>query len=185
MKTYQRDNGDLGAKLKLRKYFLEKYHVRTPPRVFDCCQGEGKIWSTLREEFQTAEYWGVDKKPKKGRLNIDSLRVLGQTGWEADVVDIDTYGSPWKHWVAMLPNIRGPLTVFLTVGQWLMGTDRAMLDALGVGSLNLPPGLAVKLHDTGINCLLAKAHDFSLELTEIQGCRSRFSHGRYIGVRIG
>ena len=111
------DNHNPKAKLDLRRYFLRKYHADGPIHVMDCCQGSGVLWNTLREEFAVDSYWGLDLKPKKGRLKIDSTRILAQPGWMQNVIDIDTYGSPWKHWAAMLPNIVRPTTVFLTWGS--------------------------------------------------------------------
>lgn len=124
------DNHALTPKLDLRRHFLREYHAQTPgPRVIDCCQGDGRIWSQLGREFALGSYWGMDVKPKKGRLKIDSSRVLAQPGWVADVVDVDSYGSPWAHWCALLPNVpQGQaLTVFLTLGT-----------LKGVGGANAP-----------------------------------------------
>lgn len=102
------DNTNLPAKLDLRRRFLRKYHAEDPANVLDCCQGDGVIWKTLRREFTIAGYWGVDTKRKPGRLRLDSSRILAQAGWLQNVVDIDTYGSPWRHWLAMLPNVKRP-----------------------------------------------------------------------------
>lgn len=71
---------------------------------------------TLRTEFAIAQYWGVDVTPKSGRLKIDSVRILGQPGLEQNVIDIDTYGSPWKYWFALTRNAHASLTVFPTSG---------------------------------------------------------------------
>lgn len=102
------DNKDPAAKLELRRHFLRTYHARGPVHVLDCCQATGFLWRTLRAEFAVTSYWGLDLKPKKGRLQLDSVRVLQQRGWNQNVVDVDTYGSPWKHWAALLPNITQP-----------------------------------------------------------------------------
>lgn len=75
------------------------------------------LWNEIRKSHEVASYVGFDLKPKKGRLKIDSVRVLQQPGWIQDVIDIDTYGSPWKHWIAMLPNVTNSITVFLTIGN--------------------------------------------------------------------
>ena len=114
--TKKTDNSHLAAKLGLRRYFLDRYHAGERIRVIDCCAGESVIWTTLRREYEV-DYWGIDKERKRGRMHLDSIRVLQQPGWRADVVDIDTYGSPWGHWMALLENATQPLTVFLTYGQ--------------------------------------------------------------------
>jgi hypothetical protein len=115
------DNANPASKLELRRYMLRKYHVNGDIRVFECCQGSGLLWGQLQKEFVLTSRWGVDLKPKAGRLKIDSVKVLAQPGLNANVIDIDTYGAPWKHWAALLPNITEDTTVFLTSGLVTMG----------------------------------------------------------------
>lgn len=177
--TKKCDNHDPTAKLELRRYFLRKYHA-DPPDVLDCCQGEGVLWSQLRREFAVASYWGLDLKPKKGRLKLNSARILQQGGWPQNVIDIDTYGSPWKHWDAMVFNVVRPLTVFLTIGQWQAGTDRKILEALGLGELKVPPGIACKLHQLGLRYLLCRDGIRIIEAVEAKSNGS----ARYVGVRL-
>jgi hypothetical protein len=177
----KKDNHNPRAKLELRRYFLRKYHDDGQPiHVLDCCQGSGVLWGTLRAEFPVASYWGVDLKPKKGRIKLDSVRVLQQPGWPQNVVDVDTYGSPWKHWAAILGNLLRPITVFLTIGQWQMGTDRLILSALGLGRLKVPPGIAIKLHGLGLQYLLGQAGAWIVEAIEAISDGS----ARYIGLRL-
>lgn len=177
------DNSDLGAKLDLRRYFLRKYHGDDPPQVLDCCQGEGLLWKRLREEFNLASYWGIDIKPKKGRLKLDSVRLLQQPGWPQNVIDVDTYGSPWKHWEALLEHIRRPTTVFLTAGQWPMGTDRMILHSLGLGGMAIPPGISRKLHGLAVSYLLTRGCVYGNLTIEIVEAVSTGS-ARYFGVRL-
>jgi hypothetical protein len=177
------DNHDPRAKLALRRYFLTKYHADDPPHVLDCCQGGGLLWKRLRQEFPVASYWGLDLKAKKGRLKLDSVRVLSQPGWPQNVIDVDTYGSPWKHWGAMLPNVVRPLTVLLTIGQWQMGTDSRIIEALGLGDLSIPPGIAIKLHGLGLRYLLAQAPAAALRIVEAIEAVSDGS-ARYVGLRL-
>lgn len=180
------DNANLPAKLELRRYFLRKYHADSPIHILDCCQGSGVIWRHLREEFALASYWGIDEKPKKGRLKLDSSRVLAQPGWPQNVVDIDTYGSPWRHWFAMLPNICKPTTVFLTIGQVQLGGSpliKEAREALEIGELKVPNAISARLNKIAVSYCLARccAHDIlTAEAVEA------VSHGnaRYIGVRL-
>ena len=86
----QTDNHNLPAKLALRLHFLHQYHLPATANVLDCCMGTGKIWSEIRKEYQISQYWGVDLKPKKGRIKIDSAKILNQPGWKQDVIDVDT-----------------------------------------------------------------------------------------------
>ncbi len=176
------DNANPKAKLALRYYFLRKYHGDGAD-VFDCCQGEGVMWGTLRQSCNVATYWGVDVKPKKGRLKIDSVRVVSQPGWSFNVVDIDTYGSPWRHWLEMLPNVTKPTTVFLTIGQWQMGTDLRILKAVGLGGIRPPSGISCKLHGIALSYLLTACYDFDIMLEEVVEAESSGT-ARYIGVRL-
>ena len=177
------DNSDLAAKLHLRRHFLQKYHADGEAQVLDCCSGDGVIWRRLRREFKIATYWGVDLKAKKGRLRMDSVRILRQPGWPQDVVDVDTYGSPWKHFDAILGALQRPTTVFLTVGQWQMGTDQVILDALGLGGLSVPPGIAVKLHGIAVSYLLTRGCVNGIIAIEAVEAVST-GMARYLGVRL-
>ena len=117
------DNSNLAAKLALRRWFLDRFHAGRAFSVFDACQGSGLIWSELAKSYEF-EYWGVDTKRSPGRLAVDSRRILSLPGIGADVVDIDTYGSPWRHWMMLLPNVIRPASVFLTEGMLGRGTPK-------------------------------------------------------------
>lgn len=180
------DNSRLGAKLELRRYFLKKYHGEGPVRVFDACAGDQVIWRTLRQEFD-CRYWGVDVKPKAGRLSIDSVRILAQPGWEFDLIDVDTYGSPWKHWAQIIEKKPRPLTVFLTIGSTMFGgaTDDVALRAIGLWSLRhvLPTSFRRKLSDFSVEYCLAMSYLSSWHILE---CReaTHSTSARYLGVRL-
>jgi hypothetical protein len=186
MRRSKTDNGDLEAKLELRRHFLLKYHARGHTSVLDCCQGNGIIWSTLRIEFGFA-YWGIDVKPRKGRLTMDSSRILEQPGWTQNVVDIDTYGSPWKHWAAMLPNIVRSTTVFLTIGAIMFtgAVDGVAREAMGLRfqNLPLPPSICGKLNDLAVGYSLAKCHRYGIRIIEAQKALSD-GNAQYIGIRL-
>ncbi len=192
------DNKYLAPKLMLRRYFLTKYH-QVPPRVLDCCQGSGKLWGTLLREFPVQTYWGLDKKPKKGRIAIDSERILASGQWVADVVDVDTYGSPWGHWFHLLRTGTGTITVFLTVGLVRVGGGGMMATVVKevLGLAKLEPKLAH--HKTGKvmirASLLGKLHDFSVDYClrqalslgwQVIDAQEAFpsDKARYIGVRL-
>lgn len=174
------DNSNLQAKLDLRRHFLRKYHVDDRARVMDCCQGDGLIWKCLRSEFPVASYWGLDIKPRKGRLKMASERVLAQPGWTQNVIDIDTYGSPWRHWEALLPNVTQPVTVFLTIGQWQMVTDAKILEVIGLGTVPVPRAIAVKLHDMALSYFLSRARIVEV----IEAFVAQHRHARYLGLRL-
>jgi hypothetical protein len=184
------DNHNPAAKLALRRYFLRKYHAEEPPHVLDCCQGGGLLWRELRKEFETASYWGLDLKPKKGRLKLDSVRVLQQPGWPQNVVDVDTYGSPWKHWEALLPNIQQPTTVFLTAA-WVISAgfqqyDRAAINAVGIHQNILdhcPKTLLAAVTRIAASWLLARGCEYDIITIEAVEAVSD-GNARYIGVRL-
>lgn len=180
------DNHNPKAKLDLRRYFLKKYHADGQPiRVFDCCQGSGLLWRELRKEFDVASYWGVDVKPKAGRLKIESQRVLAQTGMTENVIDIDTYGSPWKHWAVLLPNITQPITVFLTIGQVSFSGSalhREAREALGIGNFKVPNAIGCKLNCLAANYLLSYVRSGTTILEAVEAVSD--GNARYIGVRL-
>lgn len=180
------DNHNPAAKLELRRYFLSKYHGISQPSVFDCCQGSAKLWTKLQEEFAVGQYWGVDLKPKKGRLKIDSVRILEQTGWMFDVIDVDTYGAPWKHFIWILKKASKPVTVFLTIGQnKMVGGFQGKPPKEITTILNIPPStpptIAANLWDYGCRLLLAQALRYG-KITEAVEAVSD-GNARYIGLR--
>lgn len=180
------DNHNLSAKLDLRRYFLRKYHADKPPSVLDCCQGSGVIWAKLREEFEVASYWGVDLKSKKGRLKIDSVKILSQPGWTQDVVDVDAYASPWKHWAAIQANGQFPLTVFLTRGSHSLETlDTFEKAAIGLRFEREIPGAfwpKLQLMDMAIRYCVARTCDGIIIREAVEAVSD--GNARYVGVRL-
>lgn len=182
--TKKTDNANLDGKLLLRRYFLDKYPCTS---VLDCCQGSKKIWGTLLAEYPT-RYLGVDVKEKKGRLKIESQRILGQPGWYYDVIDIDTYGSPWEHWENALRFSTHDLTIFLTIGMVkVMGgqTSSAVMRWLGLDSFSpkIPSSLASKCSAMAIPYCLARAGRHGFEIVEAMAAE-RSKNAEYIGIRL-
>lgn len=185
-KSTKTDNGNLPAKLKLRRFFLSRFHASAPPVVIDACQGSGTIWSQLRKEFEIARIWGLDKKRRAGRLRADSGAVLSRPGWVADVVDVDTYGHPWRHWMGILENAPGPLTVFLTIGTVSTGGGVGIPDELRRASmpferLRVPPSLGRCVIEAGIQGMLSRAHH-RFDVAAAKECAG--GNARYIGIRL-
>ncbi len=183
------DNHNPEVKLALRRHFLQMFHVEQPPMVLDCFQGSGLLWGQLRTEFRLAGYWGVDVKPKAGRLKIDSARILEQRGWKADVVDLDAYGSPWKHWCHLVRTFGGEaLTVFVTIGMVRIGVgnyDRAVMQMAGCKfhALKIPNSLGVKLGERAIDFAVGEAQANGLTATEIVEAFPQ-RNARYLGIRM-
>ncbi len=181
------DNSHLEAKLKLRRYFLNKYHADGDVRVFDCCQGSGIIWEKLRGEYQVQTYWGVDLKPKKGRVVVDSARVL-QCGLTENVVDIDTYGSPWKHYFNFSKTIAKPVTVFLTWGIVRIGGGNLCKETMKANgwskfTLKAPKALFVKLEQNTLSYLLSSGCKNGNMIIEAKRMAVE-GNAIYIGLRI-
>ena len=185
------DNGNVRAKLDLRRYFLNKYHLGSSLRVLDCCQGAGVLWKELREEYRPDSYVGLDIKPGVGRLKIDSAKFLKAGGWDFNCIDIDTYGRPWKHWFAVLEHIRESCTVFMTAGL-LKGLMSSMTNKeMEVIGLTCPTILSRKIPTITRN--LGPLVDHScLALAAEKGCRIQecleAEHTRatvrYFGIRL-
>lgn len=182
------DNANPAAKHALRRHFLRKYHTaENPIRVLDCCQGSGKIWRKLANEFPIRS-WGLDVKPRPGRLKIDSARVLAAGGYAETVIDIDTYGSPWKHWAALLDTCDHPVTVFLTIGLVKIGGgnfDHSLLPVLGLNfqRLDLPNSLGAKLSDLALAASLAP-HASPFKIVDALESPNPGGSARYIGLRL-
>lgn len=186
--TKKTDNHNPSGKLALRRHFLEAYHPAGRRQVLDCCQGSGLLWRTLEKDFPLEGYLGLDLKPKKGRLKLDSVRFLDQPGWAQNIIDIDTYGSPWKHWFALLRNCRHSCTVFLTLGLVKVGGgnfDRSLLPIIGLNllKLELPNSLGVKIASLSIQAALSAPSAHGLRLMEAQEAPPS-PHARYFGLRL-
>lgn len=184
------DNDALPSKLAVRRHFLRRYHAgERTIRVVDCCEGEGLLWSILEAEFD-CQTWGVDLKPKPGRLALDSRRLVMRAGLEAEVIDVDAYGSPWRHWNGILATEPRPLTVFLTWGITRdMGgnVSEEEVEALGLifPTLQVPPVLCNKpaVQDLVPGRMLASAEREGWKVVEAKEA-PRGSRARYFGVRL-
>jgi hypothetical protein len=181
------DNANLASKLELRRHMLRRHHADGDIRVFDCCQGSGVLWGKLRTEFPVTSYWGVDVKPKRGRLKIDSRRVVCQPGLRSNVIDIDTYGMPWDHWVGLLPTIAEPTTVFLTVGLVTMGggspLSKTIRQSLGIpDGWPLSPAFTDELVHMSVQRFLAMTAGDWRVTDAWESTPGR--HARYVGVRV-
>lgn len=182
MMARKTDNKNLQAKLDLRRYFLRKYHGDGKADVLDCCAGHGRIWSQLRREFQISSYVGIDKQKRQGILCMDSTRYLAGR-WTHSVIDVDTYGSPWKHWALIAHRMKADTTIFLTVGFWrAKGGGMLSMEerrCLGIESLPIPPGIGGILQPLAVRyCLFGQSRVEISEAAEIAE-----QNVRYIGLR--
>ena len=188
MTDQKTDNQDPTGKLLLREYFLKKYHANAPD-VLDCCQATGYLWKKLKTKYSVRLYMGLDVKPKKGRLKLDSVRYLKAGKWKHDIIDIDTYGSPWDHYEQVLKYMGKEITVFLTIGQLTTGAvgriSKTGLSAMGLRNLytTLPPAFHVKLKDKYINYCLGMCYKKSIMIIDAQEAVT-YGNARYIGLRL-
>lgn len=188
--TTKTDNHHLGAKLALRRKFLATFHAEQPFSVVDCFSGGEALWTPLRSEFPVAEYLALDVKEKRGRLKMDSLRYLQNQKWTHDVIDLDAYGSPWRHWYEVLK--RGQAcTVFLTIGNTMF--KKQQTEALAAAGLvfrtagrivfKIPAGLHGSVTD------IVERHNLALACERFQiplamEAKNDGGTAKYIGVRL-
>ena len=182
----QTDNKFLGTKLLLRRHFLEKYH-RGGASVFDACCGDQKIWSTLRRDYKVS-YFGADWK--KTKLRVNSARLCEDPAYaQFDIVDIDTYGSPWAHFFNLLPNVKKPITIFLTVGKRgafsRMRLPQVVCEVIGLGGIkNIPIAILQNINaEHGTDYALLHAQDFDLVYEEIKEAFP-CTNARHLGLRL-
>lgn len=182
------DNGNLIAKIVLREYFLDRYHAGKETTVLDCCEGDGVIWGRL-SDGRDCRRFGLDLKPSPGRLRMDSRRFLLSGNVAYDVVDIDTYGSPWGHWTNLLPRVMRPMTVFLTCGlvQIFGGNVEDVVRrrmGLVFPSLHVPASLINRLNPIIPERMIGLAWLHNLRIIEAVEALSERRTVRYFGIRL-
>lgn len=152
--------------------------------VCDCFSGSETLWGVLGHEFHVRDYLALDVKPKRGRLKLDSLRYLQNQEWEHNVIDLDAYGSPWRHYYEVLKR-RRPCTVFLTIGSTGMRCQQTEgLAALGI-TFKVPPGLHGAVADLVTAHTLGAFHSYGLRLLSAWEASNPGGNARYIGLRLG
>lgn len=177
------DNHNLQAKLALRRQLLRERPGRQPFSVCDCFSGSEALWSQLRREFPVADYLALDVKPKHARLKLDSLRYLQAQDWEHDVIDLDAYGSPWRHYFEVLRRRRACI-VFLTIGS--TGFARQQLEGLALLGLTfeVPGGMHSALADLVTDHCLGAFHRYGLRLLSAWEALNPGGNARYIGLSL-
>lgn len=185
------DNHNPAAKLALRRQLLGEFVAaqsraerRAGLAVCDCFSGSETLWSVLRAEFKVREYLALDVKPKRARLKLDSLRYLENQQWEHDVIDLDAYGSPWRHYFEVLKR-RRPCLVFLTIGNTGMQIQQTeALAGLGI-TFKVPGGLHAALAEMITERTLGAFHAYGLRLLSAWEASNPGGSARYIGLRFG
>lgn len=186
MQGTQTDNKFFGTKIRLRRFYLQKYHQRGPFSVFDTCCGDGHIWRELRKDFPRIEYFGADHV--KTALKVDSARLCQDPAYaQFDVIDIDTYGSPWSHYFNLLPNIKKPTTIFLTIGSSGARNNmpNVMRAVLGLDQFKyIPTSILARINGTiGTDYCIMHAERFGLAVSDIREGFPK-KNARCIGLRL-
>jgi hypothetical protein len=183
------DNHNLKAKLELRRHFLRLPKFERPISVCDCYSGGEVIWGTLAKEFEVGEYLALDVKEKRGRLKLDSFRYLQNQAWNHDVVDLDAYGSPWRHFFEVCKRLKQCTSnvytlVFLTIGNtiWKQQQSEA-LDYVGIPE-GVPPAIKGQLADFIFDQCLAAPLAAGLRIQECAEALNPGGSCRYIGMQI-
>lgn len=184
------DNHNLRAKLELRRAMLNsllaarKKSGQGPAlSVCDCFSGEREaIWTQLRKEFNIGDYLALDVKAKPNRLKLDSLRYLQNQLWTHDVIDLDAYGSPWRHWFEVLRRGQSCL-VFLTIGNTMFRQQQSEgLAALGI-TFEIPGGLHAAVSAIVAEYSLAACLQKFTVIKAIEALNPG-GNARYIGIQL-
>lgn len=129
-------------------------------------------------------------KKKKGRLKVNSERVLAEAGWDFDVIDVDTYGQPWRHWEGIIKNGSRDVTVFLTIGMVAVGgggnIQKETRDAIFPKFESMPkppPGLFVKFSGHIIIAMLYRAKEYGWRIVEAT-ITEETRNVKYVGIRL-
>jgi len=178
------DNHNPTAKLTLRRHFLRRYHLQNPPDILDCFAGYSRLWTQLRKEFATKHYTGIELRRIPGRLKMDSLQYLQRQDWTHDIIDLDAYGSPWKHLVAALPNIKQCCTIFLTASMVGLGTHDATLIKFAGIPFSVPSSLHRSIAQYVIRAGLCIPQRYGFQIVEAMEAPNPGGTCRYFGLRL-
>ena len=183
IKIIQKDNHDSTKKLDLRRAFLNDFPKDQPLSVCDCFSGENEvIWTQLRKDFNVGKYLALDIKEKRGRIAMDSLDYLKLQKFDHDVIDLDSYGSPWEHWFEVLKRVR-TCVVFLTIGQVRLNIQpKILLRKIGI-NFKIPASFFWPISQTCIAAGLAE----SLKNYRVEKCLEAQNPGgycRYFGIKL-
>ena len=176
------DNHNLDAKLALRRKLLAGQKLGKLS-VIDCFSGGEVLWTILRKEFPVDEYLALDVKAKRARLKIDSLRYLQNQEWEHNVIDLDAYGSPWRHWFEVLKRGKSCI-VFLTIGNTVFKQKQTeAIKTLGI-DFKVPAGLQGALAELIFEQCLASLYENGFTVKAAFEALNPGGNARYIGLSL-
>jgi hypothetical protein len=185
----KQDNHNLEAKLELRRRLLREQKQFDSLSVVDCFSGSEVIWTTLSKEFKIKEYLALDIKPKRGRIQIDSLRYLQNQKWTHNVIDLDAYGSPWAHWFEVLKRGRSCivfLTVFSKPGMLGRKISKRELELIGAEKLYefIAPMLAKSISATIFDACLSEPLARGFSIKSAYEAKNPGGNVRYFGIEL-
>jgi hypothetical protein len=135
------DNQAPASKLAIRQWALEAAGFKRL-RVLDLCSGEGHIWREMKERgARVDEYVPVDRAPRQGgtiKGNIGEGMVEALNVPNFNVIDVDTYGSPWEIWSFIAKRITGRTAAFLTDGAAGSMTCGGVLTKFARSAMGIP-----------------------------------------------
>jgi len=189
----QVDNGMLGAKLDLRRWLIQRVLEEGKGlHVLDCCAGDRVLWKRLEREWKPDSYVGLDIKRKPAPvLKADSVRWLRSMPLKATLVDVDTYGEPWKHWRTLLRAnwTHDRIGVCLTMGNGgkAMGAlGNAALKALGIPTTwrkRLPPACDAR-REAAVDACMYLAVELGCTVLDTREAGGANRWTRYIAVML-
>lgn len=196
-----RDNTGFMSKVKLRRHMLNKHFGKDEFGVLDACEGDGHVWTVLKEEFNLSKHLGIDLKEKKGRLAVDSVDFLGEANIASfDVFDLDAYGSPFPMYEAALSNLAKPAIFFLTFGSVGVGfsalsrhmaeVSKFFPDTLDfqfsktlLNGYIVPPGIFHKVRNLTVPYCINRCEEHGFAVTDFCEVTSSATT-RYFGIRV-
>jgi hypothetical protein len=141
------DNKNLDAKILLRRRVLDEAKF-AEHRVLDLCAGEGSVWRAMRQHAKLDDYVPVDLEPRlPGTIvgNVKDERFLSAFDLSRfNIIDIDTYGEPWKPWAFLQEHLTAATAIFLTHGA-VSTPGGAKVSNFVLERLGIPPTWAIPM----------------------------------------
>lgn len=107
------DNSNLGAKTKLRQYFLNK--IPDDINVLECFAGEKR--ELYHACYANQKVTSLDMKTVEGTLTIDNRKfIAGSDLTKYNFFDLDAYGSPYELMLNIMKKKTGQYVIILTDG---------------------------------------------------------------------
>jgi len=112
------DNAFLCTKVNLRRNVIKKHFNKSSFNILNCCAAKNKVWRSL-DEFYNTSIIHLDLNPQfDGVIKCDANDYVQNNDLSKfDIIDIDTYGSPWDIFFNSIKSCTGTTVFFLTWGR--------------------------------------------------------------------